>query len=40
MKIVLPEIYVSIDVEADGPIPGDHSMLSLGAAAFSADWTG
>jgi hypothetical protein len=28
------EIYVSIDVEADGPIPGPHSMLSLGAAAF------
>jgi hypothetical protein len=29
-----PEIYVSIDIEADGPIPGDYSMLSLGAAAF------
>ena len=32
-----PEIYVSVDVESDGPIPGDFSMLSLGAAAFSAD---
>ncbi len=32
------EIYVSIDVETDGPIPGPHSMLSLGAAAF--DHTG
>ena len=32
-----PEIYVSTDVEADGPIPGPHSMLSLGSAAFSAD---
>jgi hypothetical protein len=29
-----PEIYVSIDVESDGPIPGKNSMLSLGAAAF------
>jgi hypothetical protein len=29
------EIYVSIDIEADGPIPGLNSMLSLGAAAFS-----
>ena len=31
------EIYVSTDVEADGPIPGPHSMLSFGSAAFSAD---
>ncbi|MFP4592985.1 MAG: exonuclease, partial [Ralstonia sp.] len=23
-----PEIYVSTDIEADGPIPGPHSMLS------------
>jgi len=29
-----PEIYLSVDVEADGPIPGPHSMLSFGAAAF------
>lgn len=29
-----PEIYISIDIEADGPIPGQNSMLSLGAAAF------
>lgn len=28
------ETYISIDVETDGPIPGPHSMLSLGAAAF------
>lgn len=33
------EIYVSTDVEADGPIPGPHSMLSLGSAAFRADGT-
>jgi len=29
-----PEIYFSVDIEADGPIPGPYSMLSLGAAAF------
>jgi hypothetical protein len=28
------EIYISTDVESDGPIPGPNSMLSLGAAAF------
>lgn len=33
----MSEIYVSIDVEADGPIPGPHSMLSFGAAAFTSD---
>jgi hypothetical protein len=33
------EIYVSTDVETDGPIPGPHSMLSLGSAAFLADRT-
>lgn len=27
------EIYISVDIEADGPIPGAYSMLSLGAAA-------
>jgi len=27
-------VYVSIDVETDGPIPGRNSMLSLGAALF------
>ena len=26
----LPEIYIACDVEADGPIPGPYSMLSLG----------
>jgi hypothetical protein len=31
------EIYVSTDVETDGPIPGPHSMLSLGSAAYRAD---
>jgi hypothetical protein len=28
-------MYFSVDVESDGPIPGPHSMLSLGCAAFS-----
>jgi hypothetical protein len=28
-------IYISVDIETDGPIPGPHSMLSLGAAAFA-----
>lgn len=33
----MDEIYVSTDVETDGPIPGPYSMLSLGSAAFRAD---
>lgn len=33
----MAEIYVSTDVEADGPIPGPHSMLSFASAAFKAD---
>lgn len=33
------EIYVSTDIEADGPIPGRYSMLSLASAAFAADGT-
>lgn len=28
------DIFVSVDIESDGPIPGVNSMLSLGAAAF------
>ena len=31
------EIYISTDVETDGPIPGPHSMLSIGAAAYTGD---
>jgi hypothetical protein len=31
-----PEIYVSTDIEADGPIPGPNSMLSFASAAFLA----
>lgn len=33
----MPEIYVSTDVETDGPIPGPNSMLSFASAAFRAD---
>lgn len=33
------EVYVSTDVEVDGPIPGPHSMLSFASAAYRADKT-
>lgn len=33
----MPEVYVSTDIEADGPIPGPHSMLSFASAAFQPD---
>ena len=29
------EVYVSVDIEADGPIPGPHNMISLVCAAFN-----
>lgn len=35
----MPEIYVSTDIETDGPVPGAHSMLSFGSAAYLADKT-
>lgn len=35
----MPEIYVSTDIETDGPIPGPHSMLSFASAAYRADKT-
>lgn len=35
----MKEIYVSTDVETDGPIPGINSMLSFGSAAYSSDKT-
>lgn len=31
------EVYISTDIESDGPIPGPNSMLSLGAAAYLPD---
>ena len=33
------EIYVSTDVETDGPIPGVNSLLSFGSAAYRPDKT-
>lgn len=33
------EIYFSTDIEADGPIPGPHSMLSFASAAYRQDGT-
>lgn len=30
----LDEVYISVDIETDGRIPGFSSMLSLGSAAF------
>src|SRR5689334_15631092 len=33
------EIYVSTDIETDGPVPGLNSMLSFASAAFLADKT-
>ena len=34
------ECYISVDVEASGPIPGDYSMLSLGACVVGDDGDG
>ena len=31
------DLYISVDIEADGPYPGDYSMLSLGAKALGID---
>ena len=36
-EYAMNEIYVSTDVEADGPIPGPHSMLSVASAAYRPD---
>jgi hypothetical protein len=33
----MAEIYISTDVETDGPIPGPYSMLNFGSAAYTAD---
>lgn len=35
----MAEIYISTDVETDGPIPGPYSMLSFASAAYLADKT-
>lgn len=39
MKSSAQEIYVSTDIETDGPIPGPNSMLSFASAAFLGDKT-
>ena len=31
------ELYFSTDIETDGPIPGDNSMLSLGTVVFTEE---
>lgn len=36
-EIPRDQIYISIDIESDGPIPGEYSMLSLGAYAIGAN---
>lgn len=30
--MAVPDIYISVDIEADGPIPGPYSMLAFGLA--------
>lgn len=35
----MKEIYISTDIETDGPIPGPHSMLSFASAAYLPDKT-
>ena len=35
----MSEVYVSTDVETDGPIPGPHSMLIFASAAHQAGKT-
>lgn len=31
------EVFISVDIETNGPIPGEYSMLSLGAVALQED---
>ncbi|MEK6818736.1 MAG: hypothetical protein AABY10_02270 [Nanoarchaeota archaeon] len=33
-RSIIKEIYISTDIEANGPIPGDYSMLSIGSVAI------
>lgn len=33
-KIMQEEIYISVDIETAGPIPGEYSMLSLGTCVI------
>jgi len=36
---VKKEIFISVDIEASGPIPGEYSMLSMGACLVDAPET-
>lgn len=38
--MVKEEVLISVDIEADGPIPGDYSMSSLGACLVDNPNTG
>ncbi len=40
MGPMMKEIYVSTDVESDGPIPGPHPLLSFAFAAYTPDSAG
>jgi DNA polymerase III epsilon subunit-like protein len=31
------ETFISVDIEADGPVPGDYSMVSFGACVVGSD---
>jgi hypothetical protein len=33
----MKELYISVDIETNGLVPGLHSMISLGAAAFDIE---
>ena len=35
MKHHAPEVFISVDVECAGPIPGEFSMLTIGACLVS-----
>jgi len=37
MSDARPELYVSTDIETDGPIPGANSMLSFASVAYNGE---
>jgi ribonuclease T len=34
MNTAKEEVYISVDIEASGPIPGEYSLLSIGASVI------
>ena len=34
----MKQLFISLDVETFGPIPGKHPMVELGAAAYTDNW--